>query len=130
MFRFYRFLMVFAVIVVFTGSVHAQIPETEPYRQAFIEPLGDVPLMDGLSVDYQSALIFDKPEGRFVEIAAYPAGISTSKIEAYYRQSLAALGWVESEKNKYNRLQENLEISFIQGDGGKILRFVLSPEKK
>lgn len=119
------FLMFVLCIVLGAGNVYA-----ETVRQAFIEPLGDVPLMKGVSVDYQSALIFDKPEGRFVEIAAYPSGLSVEKIEAYYRQSLAALGWVESEKNKYNRLQESLEISFIQGDGSKIIRFVLSPEKK
>lgn len=96
----------------------------------FIEILGDVPLMDGLSVDESSALVFDKPEGRVIEIAATDeAGLGNAAISGFYDTALAQLGWLKTDQNRYVRMSEALEISFIQGDSASLVRFVLSPEK-
>lgn len=97
----------------------------------FINPLGDVPLMAGLRVDYDSLIIFDKPDGRFVEIMAVPADhLVRRDVLSFYETSLPRLGWQKHDMYHYSRHDEHLTLSFEEGDSGWIVRFVTSPVKK
>ncbi|GEM_PF-1531796 len=135
--------------VAYALSVPAERPIAQP-DSVFIEPLGDVPLMSGMEVDVASALIFDKPEGRFVEIAGSIQGVNAETVYDYYDQALGQLGWNKKrvvewtgepakdqagqQGGQYVRASETLEILYIQDPsnqgGGAMVRFVLSPEKK
>ena len=100
-------------------------------NEFFIDVLGDVPLHDAITVDYDSLLIFDKPDGRYVELVAYIAdGAGAAEIEQFYSASLPMLGWRNKGRNIYARQNELLKLSFVGGESARFLRFEVSPEKK
>lgn len=55
----------------------------------------DIPLADGLAELPDGMLVFDKPEGRIVQLTtARRADLTESDIAAFYRRTLPNLGWV------------------------------------
>lgn len=100
-------------------------------NEFFIDILGDVPLYEGISVDYDSLLIFDKPDGRYIELLAYiKQGVSSAQIEQFYAQSLPMLGWKNMGNRAFLRQNERLKINFHESDSTRFVRFEVSPEKK
>ena len=94
----------------------------------FINILGDVPLMTGLNVDYDSVLIFDKPEGRFIElIAVMDQKTNPHDVQSYYQRSLPMLGWQKIATRHYQREQDILTFSFKQNENNWITEFILKP---
>jgi hypothetical protein len=63
----------------------------------FLSAAPDVPLAAGLRELDDATLIFDKPQGRIIEMVAIADSekgqISPRAIEAFYRASLPNLGW-------------------------------------
>ena len=54
---------------------------------------GDVPIMNGLSVEPELGFAFDSPNGRIVMIFASSTA-NEADILGFYNESLAAIGWV------------------------------------
>ena len=91
----------------------------------FIERLGDVPLMPGLSVVERSGVDFDAPGGRIVEVAA--AGpVTRAAVLEFYRRSLPPLGWT-GRNGVFVREGEKLRLELAGAGGRTEVRFFLSP---
>ena len=89
--------------------------------------LGDVPLMEGLVEDVSQRLVFDKPEGRIVEVVAL-GQLSQSVVQAFYQETLPALGWTANKVDfLFERDGESLEIVFQKNQGILIVNLTISP---
>ena len=94
---------------------------------AFIERLGDVPLMPGLRVVEDAGVDFDAPGGRIVEVAA--AGpVPRAAVLNFYRTSLPQLGWRGGDRVSV-RDGERLRLELAATGGRTEVRFFLSPEQ-
>lgn len=84
-------------------------------RAEFFSVMEGVPLMPGFTEQTQAQLVFDKPEGRVVEAAAFSrnASLSLGEVDAFYKKSLPAFGWraAPDAPNTYNRESERLQIT-------------------
>ena len=84
--------------------------------------------MPGLKIQKQTALIFDTPSGRIVEVAA-DGKISLLKMREFYADTLPQLGWRDREKNIFSRDKEILSINFsIIENGNTQIKFSITPE--
>lgn len=94
---------------------------------AFVTGAGDLPLMAGLVENPEAGLVFDKPEGRIVEAWAWGA-VERSAVEAFYAETLPALGWTRGSALEFTREDEALRITITEEDGAVTVRFSLSPK--
>ena len=115
-------LLCLAAIAFFSALSYTK---SEPF---FIDALGDVPIMDALSIVDDSETTLDLPEGRIVEVFATGA-VSKEELSAFYHANLPNLGWLEQSPLAYQRSGENLEIDtfYAQEQGIMTVRFTLSP---
>ncbi|HLY54412.1 MAG TPA: hypothetical protein VKS60_02575 [Stellaceae bacterium] len=94
---------------------------------SYVPGTEDVPLMPGLETVDGSALIFDKPQGRIVEVSASGA-LKRSDVLQFYAASLPALGWTKAGRQAYQREGERLSFEFTGADGHLIVGILLEPE--
>lgn len=60
----------------------------------FLSAIDDMPLADGVVELADGALVFDKPEGRIVQVTALREGASSpALIRQFYLDTLPNLGW-------------------------------------
>jgi len=93
----------------------------------FFETLQDVPVMPGLTELEDYTLVFDKPEGRIIEMVARIDGASVSDVRDYYRRSLPQLGWVMASQDVYMRGEEHLSLNFESEQNDSFLRMTVQP---
>ena len=86
---------------------------------------GDVPIMNGLSIEPELGFAFDSPDGRIVMIFASSA-VPASQIMAFYGSTLAQLGWGGGNGN-WIRGDEKLVIGAVQTARGPLWRIMLQP---
>ena len=86
---------------------------------------GDVPIMNGLSIEPELGFAFDSPDGRIVTIFA-SSTVPASQIMAFYRSTLAHLGW-GGGNGKWIRGDEKLVIGAVQTARGPLWRIMLQP---
>ncbi len=95
---------------------------------AFVEELGDVPLMPGLRLIEDAGVAFDAPAGRIVEAVA-TGRVAPARVRDFYARTLPQLGWRREGGTVFRREAEILRIE-TSGDGGEVtVRFVLLPDK-
>lgn len=97
----------------------------------FVDGFEDLPLMPGLAVDEEAALLFDKPSGRIAEAVA-GGPVPASEIRSFYDATLPELGWrpVESEGRDlllFRRSDEMLRIEIRDEKRVRLVRFLLTP---
>lgn len=100
--------------------------------RGFLSTIGDVPLAEGLQELAEGGFVFDKPEGRIVQItAARSADISQAALVSFYSKSLPNLGWqaqqgaqAQSGLLTFARHGEILRLTF----SGDLLIFDLIPK--
>lgn len=102
--------------------------------QRFSAFIDNLPIMEGVYEDTQNALVFDKPQGRLIQLDAISERRSPSEILRFYKAALPPLGWVlESDKRPkkqelfFFRANERLKIIVNQKDGLTYVEFALSP---
>ena len=106
-------------------AAHAAAPAT---AQNFVPGLEDIPVMNGLHIMPGSGHVFDSPAGRLVE--SHTRGNTTrSKVEAFYAETLLALGWQRVSVGKYRRENEFLTVTTSGEDGDLTVTFRLSPSR-
>lgn len=105
-----------------TGSFEASSNST-----LFFETLQDVPVMPGLTELEDYTLVFDKPEGRIIEMVARIEGASADDVREYYRRSLPQLGWVMASQDNYRRGAEHLSLNFEREKNDLFLRMTVQP---
>ena len=94
----------------------------------FVPGFEDIPIMSGLEVVPGSGHVFDSPAGRLVE--SHARGITTgSKVEAFYAETLPALGWQRISAGRYRREKEFLMITSTVEGGDLTVTFRLSPSR-
>jgi hypothetical protein len=98
----------------------------------FLSGFEDLPLMDGLTEQADSGVVFDKPDGRIIE--RYASGpLSLDSVETFYRETLPQLGWRPARAKaarhlNFQREGESLDIEFKTVGSELVVRFSLAPE--
>jgi len=92
----------------------------------FVPGTEDVPVMPGLTPVADSALVFDKPQGRIVE-AQFQGRLKRAQIAAFYAETLPQLGWRQTGTDSWQRDDEILHLEFGETDGEVTVGFSLSP---
>ncbi len=106
-------------------AAHAVAPAT---AQDFVPGFEDIPIMSGLEAVPGSGHVFDSPAGRLVE--SHIRGNTThGKVEAFYTETLPALGWRRTSPGKYRRENEFLTITTSGEDGDLTVTFRLAPSR-
>ena len=86
---------------------------------------GDIPIMNGLSVEPELGFAFDSPNGRIVMIFASTA-VPVSDILMFYESALGQLGWGGGNGN-WVRGDEKLAIGIVKTARGPLWRIMLQP---
>lgn len=94
--------------------------------ERFLSAIADLPLMDGLTETPNSAVVFSKPEGRIVEVAAEGA-VARAAVVAFYRRTLPQLGWRLAGDGAFVRERERLSLEFSRTAGRLVVQFSLTP---
>lgn len=78
------------IMVALSVMCFAPLAEARDY----LSTIGDVPLAEGLQELPDAGFVFDKPQGRIVQLtASHQAGVTQQALMAFYRDSLPNLGW-------------------------------------
>lgn len=109
----------------FPGFFTAQATD---HNTVYVQILSDVPLAPGLSLEEDSNVILDKPEGKIVEVSAFGTA-DLAETQNFYHEALEALGWqrVSNKGSVFERGDESLEIVFKDGEDDLQVTFRLSP---
>ena len=110
-----RTLFVLSLLAV--APAHANTPQ-----QRWV---GDLPIMDGMTIEPELGFAFDSPSGRIVLVFA-AATASEAAILAYYDSALASLGW-QGGGGSWNRGSESLTLGQVDTLVGRLWRIRLSP---
>ena len=86
---------------------------------------GDVPIMNGFSIEPELGFAFDSPNGRIVMIFA-SSSLPEPQIMSFYDSTLAQLGWGGGDGN-WIRGEEKLVIGAVQTERGPLWRIMLKP---
>ena len=113
---------VFALLIFeMACSVKLASADTIQHRWA-----GDVPIMNGLSIEPELGFAFDSPDGRIVMIFA-SSTVPASKIMGFYGSTLAQLGW-DGDNGRWIRGEEKLVIGAVETARGPLWRLLLQPK--
>jgi len=94
----------------------------------FLSVYEDLPLQPGLIEVPGSALSFDTPVGRIVEVEAKGSSDKQSVLR-FYAAALPQLGWVQDAPSQFHREQEILKIETTESNKGLVVvRFKVSPK--
>lgn len=101
--------IVFAIVLICLAPMAA--------ARSFLSNIVDVPLADGLHELPDAGFVFDKPQGRIVQLtASHQAGVTQQALMAFYQNSLPNLGWQASESVSglltFTRRGEILRLTF------------------
>ena len=116
-------IMIHALRTLFVLSLLAMAPaHANTPQQRWV---GDLPIMDGMTIEPELGFAFDSPSGRIVLVFA-AATESEAAILAYYGSALASLGW-QGGGGSWNRGSESLTLGQVDTSVGRLWRLRLSP---
>ena len=101
-----------------------------PAQAQYLSAAPDIPLAEGLQELAEGTLVFDKPQGRILQMtAAQEPGSSLEAARQFYRASLPNLGWAartSQDKNilTFTRKDETLRLTF----SADLVIFDLTPD--
>ena len=101
-------------------------PPVAAWAADFVPGTEDVPVMKGLKPVTDSAVVFDKPQGRIVE-AQFHGKLGRRQVEDFYAATLPQLGWKSGAADSWQREDETLHLEFTGRDGDLKVGFTLSP---
>ena len=97
------------------------------FADAFVPGTEDVPLMRGLAPVAGSSVVFDKPEGRIVEVQA-SGKLTRAAVRGFYEATLPRLGWTAAGADAWRREGEVLRLDYREDRGILTVGFTLSPQ--
>ena len=103
-----------AAVLMIAPVIASQAQETS----RFISVLDDLPLMQGLVEDADSATVFDTARGRIVEVFASGA-LKEGRVLAFYDETLPQLGWRRVASGLFRREGEVLSLEFSIGQSSR-----------
>ncbi len=95
--------------------------------ERFFSAISDLPVMAGLVEVADARMVFDKPEGRIVQVAA-SGTVSRTDVLRFYTDVLPRLGWTRAEDGTFRSGGERLSLRMRRGDGTLMVHFSLSPD--
>jgi hypothetical protein len=107
----------FALSLLAMAPAHADTPQ-----QRWV---GDLPIMDGMTIEPELGFAFDSPSGRIVLVFA-AATDNEAAVLAYYDSALASFGW-QGGGGSWNRGSESLTLGQVDTSVGRLWRIRLSP---
>lgn len=117
-----RALLIFMAFML-ASPVMAETPQQSPQQRW----IGDVPIMDNMSIESDLGFAFDSPDGRIVVI--YVSGSSDkSDVQNYYDMALIPLGWEAVADLAWHRQNERLVISSAQAGETNLWKIAIMPE--
>jgi hypothetical protein len=125
----------FAAVFLLVGAALAAGPASERGLAApaaiggepgFVAGTEDIPLMPGLRNQESTLVVFDKPQGRIVEVEAR-GKVTRAAAEKFYAASLPPLGWVADGAHRWRRDGEGLRLAIKGHDGDLRVAFSLAP---
>lgn len=116
-----------------TENENTKVTETKNYEittSDFVSSSQDIPLLDALKqINDEESLGFDSDSGS-ISSASYESSISLAKVKNFYLKTLPQMDWKltanESDKLRFVREKEKVEIEFINKDGANVVRFFMS----
>ncbi len=93
----------------------------------FFGAMEDLPAMSGLVEDPSARVVFDKPQGRIVQITA-SGDVAPSDVRRFYDEVLPRLGWTRTSAGIYRREGEVLRLRLRRNGDRLTVRFSLSPD--
>jgi len=109
-----RILFVLALLLLYT-----------PAFAGYSTVLEDLPLMWDMKERPQDTVVFDKTGGRIMEFAVETRA-GEAEVQAFYKNALPPLGWVEFAGGVYKREGEVLKITV----DGYVVHFSITPEEE
>ena len=103
-----------AAVLMIAPVIASQAQETS----RFISVLDDLPLMQGLVEDADSATVFDTARGRIVEVFDSGA-LKEGRVLAFYDETLPQLGWRRVASGLFRREGEVLSLEFSIGQSSR-----------
>lgn len=116
-----------------TENENTKVTETKNYEittSDFVNSSQDIPLLDALKqINDEESLGFYSDSGS-ISSASYESSISLTKVKNFYLKTLPQMDWKltanESDKLRFVREKEKVEIEFINKDGANVVRFFMS----
>ena len=93
----------------------------------FLRDVDDLPLMPGLYEELDRGVVFDKPGGRVVEALA-SGRVARAAFDAFYAETLPALGWQRLAPARWQRDGEQLRLEIVADGPPLVVRFYLAPQ--
>jgi hypothetical protein len=95
---------------------------------AFFAAVEDMPIMPGLNEEPGASTVFDKPEGRIVQLVA--AGrVERDRVLKFYADALPQLGWRRTAEGNWRREAEQLRLEVRPKGGDSELRIQIAPSR-
>jgi hypothetical protein len=94
--------------------------------EGFFKVVNDLPLMEGLRDVPDAALLYDKPEGRIVELLAR-GQVSENKVREFYARTLPQLGW-KRRSDVFVREGEVLSLKILKENGELAVYLSINPQ--
>jgi hypothetical protein len=95
---------------------------------AFFAAVEDMPIMPGLTEAPEASTLFDKPEGRIVQLVA--AGqVDRERVLAFYAEALPQLGWRRTAEGNWRREEELLRLEVRPRGRDSELRIQIAPAR-
>ena len=107
----------FALSLLAMAPAHADTPQ-----QRWV---GDLPIMDGMTIEPELGFAFDSPSGRIVLVFAAATDSEVAVLD-FYDSALASLGW-QGGGGSWNRGAESLTLGQVNTSVGRLWRIRLSP---
>ena len=112
-----------SLIGLFLGVMAVSMPASAKTKQH--RWVGDVPIMNGWTIEPELGFAFDSPNGRIVMVFAESKS-ATAAIMQFYSNALAQLGWTGGN-GIWQRGPEKLMISEVETARGTLWRLMLQP---
>jgi len=93
----------------------------------FLQSIPELPLPQGASENMDAAVLFDAPNGRFVQVELQLQGIDSTSVISYYQALLPSLGWQEIENNEFLKGNERLKVFPSDSDKENRIMILLEP---
>lgn len=105
-----RILVTLAVCLILSSTLRAS--------EAMVPYFDGVPVMPGFTAAADEALIFDKPEGRVIEITAWCDADCPppQDIKSYYKNALTGLGWHLRPGGEFAKDQDTVHMEILQDE--------------
>lgn len=118
--------MMFRVLLLMVFLAFSNVALATTDDQAFLSILPDVPLMQGFVELEDSAMAFDKPQGRIVLMEAQ-GDLKSDHVMRYYQDILPRLGWQQVKTGIFTREKEQLTVHVDANDEITSIKFLLEP---